>query len=277
MFLRVLGNLMVERTGRAAVTVDAIRTHAREARRQQPLAPDSRAAPGNCPRHRGTLREEKKSANESTASGCTRSSSRCAFATAGTASARLSLPRPPAGFASLIVADFPALFAKFGGKRFPLLWRGSGDRFGAADFHGRCDGPARSDVNRGHGGEHFRGHHAGAHAHRNAAQADPGRSEAQTFAFYTEESAQLPDEESDQGPREERNNRLSPQKVATRRAHASRSKHVNQWIIGSINARFPFVISEIISREHSRFRDTTSQNTPSKSEARNDDVNRRAL
>jgi hypothetical protein len=50
----------------------------------------------------------------------------------------------PAGFASLIVADFPALFAEFGGKRFTLLWRGSRDGFGARDFHGRCDGHANT-------------------------------------------------------------------------------------------------------------------------------------
>jgi hypothetical protein len=47
-----------------------------------------------------------------------------------------------AGFASLIVADFPALFAEFRGKAFTLLWRGSRDGFGAGDFHGRCDGRA---------------------------------------------------------------------------------------------------------------------------------------
>jgi hypothetical protein len=48
----------------------------------------------------------------------------------------------PAGFASLVVADFPALFAAFGWKRFTPLWRGSRDGFGADDFHGRCDGHA---------------------------------------------------------------------------------------------------------------------------------------
>jgi hypothetical protein len=37
----------------------------------------------------------------------------------------------PFGFPSLIVADFPALFAKFGGKHFTLLWCGSSDGFGA--------------------------------------------------------------------------------------------------------------------------------------------------
>jgi hypothetical protein len=56
----------------------------------------------------------------------------------------VALPPPPAPFASPIVADFPALFAEFGGKRFTLLWRGSGDGFGAGDFHGRCDGHANT-------------------------------------------------------------------------------------------------------------------------------------
>jgi hypothetical protein len=51
---------------------------------------------------------------------------------------------PPAPFASLIVADFPALFAEFTGKGFTLLWRGSRDGFGAGDFHGRCDGHANT-------------------------------------------------------------------------------------------------------------------------------------
>jgi hypothetical protein len=37
----------------------------------------------------------------------------------------------PAGFASVIAADFPALFAEFRGKRFQLLWRGSCDAFSA--------------------------------------------------------------------------------------------------------------------------------------------------
>jgi hypothetical protein len=42
----------------------------------------------------------------------------------------------------VIVADFPALFAEFGGKRFALLWRRSRDGISARDFHGRCDGHA---------------------------------------------------------------------------------------------------------------------------------------
>jgi hypothetical protein len=48
------------------------------------------------------------------------------------------------GFASLIVADFPALFAEFRGKRFALLWRGSRDGFRAKNFHRRCDGHANT-------------------------------------------------------------------------------------------------------------------------------------
>jgi hypothetical protein len=51
----------------------------------------------------------------------------------------VKVPPPRAGFASLIVADFPALFAEFRRKRFTLLWRGSRDGFGAGEFHGRCD------------------------------------------------------------------------------------------------------------------------------------------
>jgi hypothetical protein len=46
------------------------------------------------------------------------------------------------GFTSMTVADFPALFAEFRGKRFTLLWRGSRDGFSARDFHRRCDGYA---------------------------------------------------------------------------------------------------------------------------------------
>jgi hypothetical protein len=48
----------------------------------------------------------------------------------------------PAGFASLIVSDFPALFTEFRGKRLTLLWRDSRDDFRAPDFHVRCDGHA---------------------------------------------------------------------------------------------------------------------------------------
>jgi hypothetical protein len=55
-----------------------------------------------------------------------------------------ALKAPRYGFASLIVADFPALFAEFRGKRFSLLWRGSRDGFRAKNFHGRCDGHANT-------------------------------------------------------------------------------------------------------------------------------------
>jgi hypothetical protein len=53
-------------------------------------------------------------------------------------------PSPPApgGFDSLIVSDFPVIFAEFRGKQFKLLWRGSRDGFGASEFHRRCDGHA---------------------------------------------------------------------------------------------------------------------------------------
>jgi hypothetical protein len=49
-----------------------------------------------------------------------------------------------AGGASVIVADFPEIFAEFHGRRFALLWRGSRDGFAAADFHRRCDGHANT-------------------------------------------------------------------------------------------------------------------------------------
>jgi hypothetical protein len=58
------------------------------------------------------------------------------------AASAVALPAEPARFASLIVADFPALFAEFRRKCFALLWRGSRDGFGADDFDGRCDGHA---------------------------------------------------------------------------------------------------------------------------------------
>jgi hypothetical protein len=56
----------------------------------------------------------------------------------------VALPLPPAPFASLIIADFPALFTEFRGKRFMLLWRGSRDGFGRRHFHRRCDGHANT-------------------------------------------------------------------------------------------------------------------------------------
>jgi hypothetical protein len=78
------------------------------------------------------------------------------FTSAFSSAAAGPSPPPPLGFASLIVADFPPLFAEgekrwigrdsppglfveFRWKRFTLLWRGSRDGFGAGDFHRRCD------------------------------------------------------------------------------------------------------------------------------------------
>jgi hypothetical protein len=45
----------------------------------------------------------------------------------------------PGRFDSLIISDFPAIFAEFRGKSFKLLWRVSRDGFGTSQFHGRCD------------------------------------------------------------------------------------------------------------------------------------------
>jgi hypothetical protein len=44
----------------------------------------------------------------------------------------------------MIVPGLPTIFPQFRGKRFNLLWRGGRDGFGAADFHGRCDGHANT-------------------------------------------------------------------------------------------------------------------------------------
>jgi hypothetical protein len=57
---------------------------------------------------------------------------------------RSALPPRPTGFASLIVADFPALFAEFRGKRFTLLYRGSRDGFDGSGFSRLCDGHANT-------------------------------------------------------------------------------------------------------------------------------------
>jgi hypothetical protein len=45
---------------------------------------------------------------------------------------------------SVIISDFPAIFAEFRGKRFQNLWRRGRDGFGARDFDGRCDGHANT-------------------------------------------------------------------------------------------------------------------------------------
>jgi hypothetical protein len=47
-------------------------------------------------------------------------------------------------FDSLIISDFPEIFAEFRAKRFKILWRGSRDGFKAKEFHGRCDGHANT-------------------------------------------------------------------------------------------------------------------------------------
>jgi hypothetical protein len=45
---------------------------------------------------------------------------------------------------SLIIPEFPSLFADFRGKAFRLLYRGSRDGFGGRDFHAQCDGRANT-------------------------------------------------------------------------------------------------------------------------------------
>jgi hypothetical protein len=52
----------------------------------------------------------------------------------------LALRGAHAGWNSAIVPDFPKLFEDFKRRTFTLLWRGSRDGFGAADFHNRGDG-----------------------------------------------------------------------------------------------------------------------------------------
>jgi hypothetical protein len=53
-----------------------------------------------------------------------------------------SPPSTAPQFNSLIVDEFPQIFEEFRAKSFELLWRGSRDGFGAAEFHCRCDGQA---------------------------------------------------------------------------------------------------------------------------------------
>jgi hypothetical protein len=50
----------------------------------------------------------------------------------------------PVRLDSLIISDFPKIFAEFQRKRFSLLWRGSRDGFKAQEFHRRCDGHANT-------------------------------------------------------------------------------------------------------------------------------------
>jgi hypothetical protein len=56
--------------------------------------------------------------------------------------AAATVPTAARALGSVIVPDFPGIFAEFRRKRFWLLWRGGRDGFGAADFHGRCNGHA---------------------------------------------------------------------------------------------------------------------------------------
>jgi hypothetical protein len=51
-------------------------------------------------------------------------------------------PRLP--LESVIISDFPAIFAEFRWKRFSLLWRGGGQGFRASRFHFRCHGHAHT-------------------------------------------------------------------------------------------------------------------------------------
>jgi hypothetical protein len=60
--------------------------------------------------------------------------------TTARASTAVSVPQ----LDSLITTQFPPLFQEFRAKQWQLLWRGSRDGFGAADFHCRCDGHANT-------------------------------------------------------------------------------------------------------------------------------------
>jgi archaellum component FlaC len=46
----------------------------------------------------------------------------------------------PSGWNSVIVPNFPEIFAEFKAKKLKLLWRGSRDGFQPSDFHKRCNG-----------------------------------------------------------------------------------------------------------------------------------------
>jgi hypothetical protein len=56
----------------------------------------------------------------------------------------LSAAPPPGRLDSLIISEFPGIFAEFRGKQFKLLWRGSRDGFTAPEFHTKCDGHANT-------------------------------------------------------------------------------------------------------------------------------------
>jgi hypothetical protein len=52
--------------------------------------------------------------------------------------------QPPFSNDSVILSRRPSPFEIFRGRQFRLLWRGSRDGFGAAEFHKRCDGRPRT-------------------------------------------------------------------------------------------------------------------------------------
>jgi hypothetical protein len=67
------------------------------------------------------------------------------WAWGGIADHLLILPLLPAPvLKSVIVAEFPGIFAEFQWKRFSLLWRGGRDGSDARDFHNRGDGHANT-------------------------------------------------------------------------------------------------------------------------------------
>jgi hypothetical protein len=106
---------------------------------------------------------------------------------------------------SVIISDFPKIFAEFRGKQFPLLLRGGRDGFGARDFHDRCDGHANTLTLI----EDTDGNIFGYGTGREEEQLLQGRSESEEFPFHAEESAQLPGAEvCAEGRTEERDNLL---------------------------------------------------------------------
>jgi hypothetical protein len=65
-------------------------------------------------------------------------------AAAGTPSVAAAVPAQPARLGSLIVSEYPPLFAEFRMKRWTVVWRGSRDGFTAKEFHRRCNGHANT-------------------------------------------------------------------------------------------------------------------------------------
>jgi hypothetical protein len=172
----------------------------------------------------------------------------------------------------LIVADFPALFAEFCGRR-------------RRDCHARCNGHANTlppildtewDI--------FGGLHAGgagvARADRKGRGRIPVDPRRKRFLLTLKNLCNFPMKKLLKTG--EKNSTIG--EVATKgrlRDNKSprlrRSKGVNQKMRRSMISGFPFVIGEIGSREHSRFRHRRSPNTLSKCEARNDEDHKRTL